>query len=44
MAQAGYVKREIASILAPIIGAGATLSGRIYRLYPGEAEVQVRAV
>ncbi len=41
-AQAGYVKREIASILAPIAGVGATLSGRAYGLYPGEVEVQVR--
>lgn len=41
--QAGYVKREVAAILTPILGAGGELSGRIYRLYPGEAEMRVGA-
>ncbi len=34
-ARAGHLKRGIASMLTPIVGAGAALSGRIYRLYPG---------
>jgi len=41
--QAGYVKREIAAILAPLIAEGVALSGRISELGLCDAEVQVRA-
>jgi hypothetical protein len=41
--QAGYLKREIAAMLAPMIAEGVALSGKIDALNDGEVDVQVRA-
>jgi hypothetical protein len=41
--RAGYLKREVAAALSPLVAEGATFSGRFARIYEGgQADVEVR--